>query len=245
MDVLLCTRCKEQGHKTALCPYEHEPAPLNTSNPDNEQPMDVDLCQSPLQDKSTQANKRRASLLSASTSVKDDKDENSTRNLQQEKVLITKDPPNDKIEPEKKKPKKKKPKQNAGKKELPIDDHTTLSSDSDMDLESKCTPLKQSTKAIYAPLDLFAATHKKSYPISITNLSLLIEMYTGSETAVDLAKEFTPDLNGLLTMLTELHPVLEDRSTKIVFTKFKNAIIEHFDSLNLNPIAENSSKHTS
>lgn len=85
-------------------------------------------------------------------------------------------------------------------------------------------------KEIFAPLETNMTTYANRYPITLSNLSLFIDMCKVNNQAATIASEFTPDLKGLHTTLKENYKFLTDRKTKIKFTKIMKQLEAEFSA---------------
>ncbi|KAL6952584.1 hypothetical protein U1Q18_046558 [Sarracenia purpurea var. burkii] len=132
---------------------------------------------------------------------------------QKQSISISEIPPHD--APEKTNPSKKMKLQSAEKNTTKLKPEITAHQ----------TEQKKSLKEIFRPLKENFEKHTCSYPIgNLNNFSIYIDMCNNKTDIVALTKEYTLDLKGVIQMLEENYPLLEDRSTKIKFTKIINKL---------------------
>lgn len=81
-----------------------------------------------------------------------------------------------------------------------------------------------STKVLLQPIEENFELHKKEYPVSFSNFTLIMDLVKGHSNPVSAISDITTDFCGISKILTENYKLLKHRSMKIRFTKLRERL---------------------
>lgn len=258
-DEFTCFKCKSKGHRAEDCPsisddfiqndnHSSELPPLNpsaisendaasnSSTHLQETPTSADNSETDHSDYDSVDSENEQSALSNKAhqeSTDFDREFPPIRSNEQMKRPLSTASTSDLSALSHRRPPKKKPKSKRTK-------HSQTSSEDDAGQESQGENMEVdhpsenndslTLKETFAPLEENMKKFADRYPITLTNLSLFVDMVKDNKQAVIIAKDFTNDLKGLHTTLKENYKFLTNRKMKTKFTKILNQLEAEFAS---------------
>lgn len=93
--------------------------------------------------------------------------------------------------------------------------------------ESPAEPTTIPTEDLFGPLELEMNTNPNKYVLSYEQMKDLMENIKGSQESLNVAQEYTEDIDGLLTTMRQLYPLLEHKTIKSRFTRVMTKIKAH------------------
>ncbi len=83
-----------------------------------------------------------------------------------------------------------------------------------------------SIKELLKPIEENFDLHKKEYPVSFSNFSLIMDLVRGHKNPISVISDISTDYSGIHSILKQNYPFLNHRSMKIRFTKLLKRLKE-------------------
>lgn len=243
-DSLRCYLCKQNGHIASTCDYNFDNQNMNVD--DDEEPEEQNEPSShaiirsqeniTLSDPNTDRTAAQKRALSSNSSV-------TSHSTNLEILPQSSSPPfenNSSLSPPSNEqpsprpsnppeaPKPKKQKKLKITDEKPISITTEPPPNEPHKTTNENVSINQLLNSIRANID---TNHQnKTYPLSYSNFALMMDIVKSQQDPLPRVKEFTDDIAGVIRMLEDNYPKLENRSIKIRFSKLKKKLSLENDS---------------